>query len=84
MKIGILGEITLETYHSDGLERIKKILTDILAVSENVKLAYLGAGRYKFTIEDYEYKPAEKNLKDIQKLVDDFNDKISKATLERK
>jgi len=82
-KITISGEITLETYSSNGLEKIKKTLTNIQKVSKNISLFYLGAGRYKFSIEDFEYKPAEKNLKQAQKILEKFNDKISTAAFER-
>ena len=78
-KITISGEIRLETFSSEGLEKIQEVLKEIQKVSETMKIHYLGAGRYKLTIEDFEYKPAEKNLKKVQQLLDKFNDKISKA-----
>jgi len=83
VKITIAGEIRLETYSPNGLEKIKKTLTDIQKVSKNINLFYLGAGRYKLTIEDFEYKPAEKDLKQAQKILEKFNDKVSTATFER-
>jgi len=46
-------------------------------------LSYLGAGRYKLIIEDVDYKPAEKNIKLIESLVEKFVDKISEASFER-
>ena len=82
-KITITGEIKLETYSSNGLEKIKKNLADIQKISKNIDLFYLGAGRYKFSVEDYDYKPAEKKLKQAQKILEKFNDKISTATFTR-
>ncbi len=82
-KITITGLIKLETYSSNGLEKIKKTLMDIQKISKNLALLYLGAGRYKLTIEDFDYKPAEKNLKQAQKILEKFNDKVSTATFER-
>lgn len=82
-KIEITAEVDLETYSSDGVDKIKKILVDIEKVAPSVNLFYLGAGRYKISIEEYDYKVAEGNFKKIQKIVDKFNDKISKATLIR-
>jgi len=83
-KITIIGEIKLETYSSEGLDKIKKTLQAIQKISPNLNLFYLGAGRYKLSIEDYEYKPAEKNLEQTQKILSKFNDKISVATFTRK
>jgi translation initiation factor 2 subunit 1 len=83
-KITIEGEIQLSTYQSDGIERIKSLLSNVEKVSETVSLHYLGAGKYKLVIEDYEYKPAEKNLKKIQGLLDNFDkDKLSQAEFQR-
>ncbi len=82
-KITIEGEIVIKTYDSQGVEKIKKTLTAIEKVSETLSLFYLGAGRYKLVIEDFEYKPAEKNLKSVQTILDKFNDKLSTATFER-
>lgn len=82
-KITISGEIRLKTHSSEGLEKIKKTLLEIQKVSKNLSLHYLGAGRYKISIEDFEYKPAEKNLKKAQKILEKFNDKISKSELIR-
>ena len=78
-KITINGEIRLETYSSEGLEKIKKILVEVQKISKSITLFYLGAGRYKFSVEDADYKPAERKFKQAQKIVEKFNDKISKA-----
>lgn len=82
-KISIHGEIKLKTYHQDGVERIKKILNDVQGISDKISLTYLGAGRYRLMIDDFDYKLAEKNLKEIEELLKEFNDKLSEATLER-
>tara|TARA_B100000315_G_C14469999_1_gene537841 strand:- start:48 stop:818 length:771 start_codon:yes stop_codon:yes gene_type:complete len=78
-KITINGEIRLETYASEGLEKIKKTLNEVQEISKKITLFYLGAGRYKFSVEEADYKPAEKKFKLAQKIVEKFNDKISKA-----
>ena len=82
-KISIEGEIRLKTYESSGVDKIKKTLMDIDAVSETLTLSYLGAGRYKVVIEDFEYKPAEKNLKKAIAILDKFNNKNSTAVFDR-
>ena len=82
-RITIQGEIKIQTYHSEGVEKIKKTLTAIEKISPTINLFYLGAGRYKLVIEDVDYKPAEKNLLKVQDLLKKFNDKLSAATFER-
>jgi translation initiation factor 2 subunit 1 len=82
-KIRIEGEIKVETYASEGVEKIKETLIQIEKVSPTVKLFYLGAGKYKLMIEDVDYKPAEKNLLKIESILEEFNDKISEASFER-
>jgi translation initiation factor 2 subunit 1 len=82
-KITIEGEISLKTYVSDGLNQVKKTLLDVEKVSKTISLFYLGAGTYKLIIEDVEYKPAEKNLKKIQDILEKFNGKQSTASFER-
>ena len=82
-KITIGGEITAKTYVSEGVEKVKKALTSIEKISETITVYYLGGGRFKLTIEDFDYKPAEKNLKKILDILEKFNDKNSVATFER-
>ena len=82
-KITLQGEIKLQTYHSDGVERIKTLLLEIEKISPTLKLSYLGAGRYKVIVEDVDYKPAEANLKKVQKILSKFTDKVSEASFER-
>ncbi len=81
--IFIKGEIKIMTYDSNGLKKIKTFLKEIEDVSSTISLQYLGAGRYKFVIEDLDYKPAEENLTKINSIIESFTDKVSSATLER-
>ncbi|PIN73066.1 hypothetical protein COV20_06190 [Candidatus Woesearchaeota archaeon CG10_big_fil_rev_8_21_14_0_10_45_16] len=83
-KIVIEGEVQLQTYDSSGVEKIKKVLQSIEKVSDTITLAYLGAGRFMLRIEDFDYKPAEKTLKDVQKVLEKFSDKQSTASFNRK
>ncbi len=82
-KIFIKGEIRMETYASEGVEKIKTTLEKIEQVSPTLSLSYLGAGRFKLLIEDLDYKPAEKNLKKALDLLEKFNDKLSTSSFER-
>ncbi len=82
-KIFLKGTITLETYASDGLEKIKTSLQKIEKLSPTITIMYLGGGKYKLTIEDIDYKPAEATLAKAEEILQKFNDKISKASFER-
>ena len=82
-KIFIKGEIRLKTYHSDGISKVKETLAAVKAISETITLFYLGAGRYKVVIEDFDYKPAEQTIKMIQEILEPFSDKVSEAIFER-
>lgn len=81
--IEIKGDIQLKTHDPEGINKIKKTLSEISKISKNISLNYLGGGKYQVTIEDIGYKPAENNLKKIQELLEKFNDKHSTATFER-
>ncbi|MBT4651079.1 S1 RNA-binding domain-containing protein [Candidatus Woesearchaeota archaeon] len=83
VKITISGTINLETYIPEGVEKIRTILLEIGKISKTINVNYLGAGAYKLIIEDLDYKPAEKNLKKIQELLEKFEDKLSKASFKR-
>jgi len=61
-KIEISGVLELSTYEGNGIEIIKAALTSASEV-EDVKIIYLGGGKYKVSVEDYNYKDAEPKLK---------------------
>lgn len=82
-KVFIKGEIKIQTFAPDGVEKIKSTLTEIETVSPTLSLFYLGAGRFKLLIEDNEYKSAESTLKKVQDVLEKFNDKQSTAVYER-
>lgn len=82
-KVFLKGEIKLQTYDSNGIEKIKTTLIKIEQLSPTISLSYLGAGRFKLVIEDYDYKPAEKHLKVVEEILETFNDKLSQAVFER-
>ena len=83
-KIIFQGEISLSTYSVDGLERVRNVLFEIEKVTTGLKLFYLGAGRYKFSFEEKDYKIAEDNLTEIQKILENFNDNLSTSTFSRR
>ncbi len=83
-KVTIDGEIILQTYHPDGVERIKALLQNVLKLSDTISLAYLGAGRHKLVVESPDYKAAEDFFEKVESVLQTFNDKLSTASVERK
>ena len=71
------GEIELHTYASDGVLRVRKTLSKIAELREDMQVVYLGAGKYKFTFVDKEIKAAEKDISAIEKILSKFQDKVS-------
>ncbi|MBI2102280.1 S1 RNA-binding domain-containing protein [Candidatus Woesearchaeota archaeon] len=82
-KFIIKGEIVLHTYADEGVEKVRVTLLKVEKISPSVHVSYLGAGRYQVTIEDIDYKPAEKNLAKVEEILEGFNDKLSTATFQR-
>ena len=58
----IKGIFKISTKESNGVEIIKKILNNLIA--KGVNIIYLGAPKYKLSIEDSDYKKAETRLKE--------------------
>ncbi|MBI2662803.1 S1 RNA-binding domain-containing protein [Candidatus Woesearchaeota archaeon] len=82
-KILLKALITLQTYDQNGIDKIKSILLAIEKVSSFTTILFLGGGRYQLSIEDTDYKKAEKKLKQVEDLLEKFNDKLSVSSLER-
>ena len=82
-KVSLKGEITLKTYHSEGVEKVRSLLQELGKVAPQVTITYLGGGRYKLTIIDSDYKAGEKKLQKVQELLEKFQDKISTASFIR-
>lgn len=67
-KVKISGFFELTCLASDGVERIKKTLAEaykIRASNVELKLEYVGAPKYRVTLEAENYKTAERVLKNI-------------------
>jgi len=82
-KITLKGEIKIQSYSPDGIEKIKSVLLQVEKVSPSITIFYLGGGRFKVNIEDIDYKPAEQTMRKIQEILEKFNDKSSTAVFER-
>lgn len=58
------GEIELETYASNGITIVRDALSEAESLDESLTIRYLGAGKYKIVLEDYNYDDAEQTLED--------------------
>jgi translation initiation factor 2 subunit 1 len=77
-KVKIRGYLELMSNAPDGVERIKKSLMEINKIKAddiNIEVEYVGAPRYRITIEGEDYKSAEKVMK---KAVDGVLKRIKK------
>lgn len=63
-KVEISGNLNLVSYDSDGLDIIKKTLSKAEKTGkENVKIRYVGGGKYHVLVVSDNYKDAEKIMK---------------------
>ena len=63
--VEIRGIMEITNNKSDGIEIIKKILTDVLKKDSSIDITYLGAPEYRLSITSEDFKSAEKSLKPI-------------------
>ena len=56
------GILKLSTTETNGIEIIKKILNNL--ISKKIEVTYLGAPKYKISLEEKDYKAAETKLKE--------------------
>lgn len=73
--VEIRGILELTCNTSDGVNVIKKILSDQIEKGENaVEITYLGAPKYRLSLKAPDFKTAEKSIKpileDVQKLIE--------------
>jgi len=85
-KVEIIGNLTLSTVKSDGIELIKKILLDIINQFENnVDITYIGAPIYQLKITATDFKKAEEILEDVLNHIQKKNKKnLTSIDFERK
>ena len=73
----------MQSYAPDGVNKIKAILLSLEKISPSIDIFYLGGGRYRLSIEDIDYKPAEQTLRKAEEILEKFNDLVSTASFER-
>jgi translation initiation factor 2 subunit 1 len=78
-KVEVKAKFSLFSDVSDGIEKIKKLLIDI--ESKGAKIHYLGAPHYSITVEDTNYKDANKKIKALMEELQ-LNSKNNNCKLE--
>jgi len=58
----IKGILKLSSFESKGVELVKKVLDNFSG--KEIKISYLGSGKYNLSLNDKNYKDAEKRLKE--------------------
>lgn len=82
-KVNINRNIILESFDSEGIEKIKKSFSNYKKTSDEVEvnIKYVGAPIYKVSITAWDYKSGEKEFEEIMKSIHK-NMKDSKYTVE--
>ncbi len=81
--VKISGFIELTTSKPDGIDHIKKVLSE--AESENVKITYDGAPRYRIYVKADNYKTAEEILSQTaNKIIEEFQKLGGEAEFHRR
>ena len=75
--VEIRGILELSNSKSDGVEILRKILLDILKKNKenNVNISYLGAPKYRITVNSSDFKTAEKTLKPVLEEIEKYVNK---------
>ena len=70
-KVEVRGYFELKCFSPDGVEKIKKALMEAYKIKNGVemKIEYVGAPKYRITIEAEDYKTAENVLKKVSNKV---------------
>ena len=75
--VEIRGMLEISNEKSNGVELIRKILLDVLKKNKvnNVNISYLGAPKYRITINSVDFKTAEKTLKPVLEEIEKLTNK---------
>jgi translation initiation factor 2 subunit 1 len=69
-EILIAGDVTINSWEENGVEDVKTALGAIL--KDNIKISYLGGGKYRILFKGTDYKVLEKSLKDASESIMDY------------
>ncbi|OIO61517.1 translation initiation factor IF-2 subunit alpha [Candidatus Woesearchaeota archaeon CG_4_10_14_0_2_um_filter_33_10] len=82
IEVNIKGNIKLVSYASDGVEIIKDAIKK--GMDKNIKILYVGGGKYNIKVKASDYKAAEKILKNSTEAIIQYAEKNDvKASFER-
>jgi len=73
----VAGNFSIESYDSDGLERIKEAFSDAEKIEGDYIIRYKGAGKYYVEVKASNYPEAEEVLKKITDIVLNKMEKVS-------
>lgn len=68
-QVVIGGELEVKSYDPNGVEVVRRALMDAESKCVGSDIKYLGAGKYRVTVEAKDYKKAEPILKDLVDMV---------------
>ena len=75
--VGINGVFTINAFEADGIDNIKIALKKVVSIDkDNIKLTYLGAGRYELNIIAPDYKKAEDILARSKDIIEETLGKL--------
>lgn len=65
-QVSIISTLSLESYDADGIDIINSIMKKVVAVSEKMKIQFLGSGSFKCEITTPDYAEAESIYSDME------------------
>ncbi len=77
LEVEIEGEIKIKSYGPEGVNVVKKILSEAENVSDSIRIRYKGGGSYSIIINDSNYKDAEKTMEKATGILEKGTDKNS-------
>ncbi|MBU4283887.1 MAG: translation initiation factor IF-2 subunit alpha [Nanoarchaeota archaeon] len=82
VEVSIKGNLKLVSYAPNGVEIVKEALKK--GTNKNIKISYIGGGKYSIKVKASDYKAAEKMLKESTEAVINYAEKNDvKASFER-
>jgi len=80
IEVSIEGVFEITTYAPNGVEHVRKSLTEARDKSP-ADVRYLGGGKYKITVSAEDYKAAEERLKNAVDIIEGTFEKIPTSTV---
>ena len=82
VEVSIKGNLKLVSYATNGVEIVKEALKK--GTNKNIKISYIGGGKYSIKVKASDYKAAEKMLKESTEAIIQYAEKNDvQASFER-